>query len=122
MKPLLVALLLCGIALPAHANVDAQASMSVKHRSGRTLTIMGIAHLVVGGALLIEMGVTGAQCSRTPGCLNEMGGIPEAVAGSLLVSSGALFTTIGVPMWVVGKRDERKVGISASVGGLRLSF
>jgi hypothetical protein len=86
-------------------------------RGGETLTIMGIAHVVIGGALLVQMGVSSAACKATSGCTNEMGGVPQIVAGSLLVSSGAVFATTGIPLWVSGSRVA-----SVEAGGARVVF
>jgi hypothetical protein len=37
---------------------------------------------------------------------------------------GALLSTIGIPTWVLGAREERKAALilSAGVGGARLTF
>ena len=95
-----------------------------KLRSGRTLTIMGLVHMAVGGAVLAADMVSSQRCSSTAGCRNEMGSIPSLVAGSLLVSSGAIFASAGVPMWIVGARDVKRaeIGLTASAGGVRLTF
>jgi hypothetical protein len=101
---------------PAFPRVDASRSLSHR-RAGTTLTIMGIAHVVIGGALLVEMGVTSGACKATSGCMNEMGGVPQIVAGSLLASSGAVFAATGIPLWVGGARAA-----SLEAGGARVVF
>ena len=64
------------------------------------------------------------RCATTPGCKNEGGSLPFIVSGSLLFSSGALFATTGIPMWVLGGREQRKsqVGLLAGAAGVRLVF
>jgi len=135
-----VSSMLCAAASPARADLSLDLVSSspapridfaeqkdkaiAKRRSGTSLTIMALVHLSVGGAVLVADAITSHQCASSSHCMNEGGSIPSIVVGSLLVSSGAIFASAGVPMWIVGARDAKRaeVGITASAGGLRLTF
>ena len=95
-----------------------------RKQQGQSLTIMAIIHLAAGAAVGAAYGITTAQCSRNNSCGDGFYGPAMMTPSAILGLTGGLFASIGVPMWVVGARQERaaQVGISASANGLRLTF
>jgi hypothetical protein len=93
---------------------EAQVHARQMRKSGAGLMGVGLIHLGAGLALSFAIAGMSAECSQQPFPCGEGIGFIMAPAFSL-VALGGLLTGVGMPLFFVGRRRERRLGQPALI-------
>ncbi len=102
------------------ADLSMDRAVRKEHR-GRGLTIAGVVQIAVGTALLVAPSLQRASCH---GCGEGVMVAGELVAGSFALISGGIEAAVGIPTWVIGDKEEKRIQQTVAAGptGLRVTF